>query len=450
MMLPELQNLAQLAVSHVLNSLPEGILIAGLIWLTLRFLPRQNSGTRFAIWFIAMLTVAGLPFIDTLGKTHSLIAHRDVAQGGSQSLLTVSDHWAVILFSIWLLGVAVGITHLALGIWRLRTLRSDCRVIDPSELPPALAKIAREFLSFRSVTLATSDKLYIPSAVGFFRPMIVIPRWALTELSPEQFRIILLHEFAHLRRRDDWTNLFQKAVRALFIFHPAIWWIERQLSLEREMACDDHVLAETGNPRGYAKCLVALLERSFARRAWAMAQTAVHRADEARQRLSRILDANRPNARSFGKPALGLAGIFSLLCLAIVPHAPQLVAFAPTASENHRSAAPIFANPKFGSASVTPAALHVSTLPQARPRLLTDMDQRRPENPRPIAARKPAPTAARVVQARATQRAVPAETILVIRTTEQIGPDAWLSRVTVWRLTWVPDRTATVPAAKST
>ncbi len=448
MMLPELQNLAQIAVSRVLNSLPEGILIAGFAWLLLRFLPRENSGTRFAVWFMAMLTVAGIPFIPALGETHSL-----VTQNGAQSLLTLSDHWAVVLFSIWLLGVAVGITHLAIGICRLRSLRSGCRVIGPSDLPPALQKIAEEFSSSRSVMLATSDKLAVPSAIGFFQPMIVIPQWALHELSPEEFRIILLHEFAHLHRRDDWTNLFQKAVRAFFIFHPVIWWIERQLSLEREMACDDHVLAETGNPRGYAKCLVALLERNFARRAWAMVQAAVHRADEARRRLSRILDANRTNVRSFGKPALGLAGILSLLCLAIVPHAPQLVAFTPNAAEAHASAAPIFNNARFGSASVIPAALHVSTLPQAQPqpRLLTRLDQRRADSPRPIPAKaKLTAMVPRVVKAKATQRVIPAEAILVIRTTEQIGPYAWISRVTVWRLTYAPSRAQRTPVAKTT
>jgi beta-lactamase regulating signal transducer with metallopeptidase domain len=71
-----------------------------------------------------------------------------------------------------------------------------------------------------------------------------------------------LHELAHLRRYDDWTNLAQKLVKALFFFHPAVWWIEKQVSLEREMACDDAVLAETASPRAYAECLAHLAEKT--------------------------------------------------------------------------------------------------------------------------------------------------------------------------------------------
>ena len=188
-----------------------------------------------------------------------------------------------------------------------------------------------DFTSARSVTLATSERVSVPAAFGFFKPMIVLPAWALRELTPEELNVILLHEFAHLRRGDAWTNLLQKFVRAVFFFHPAVWWIERRLSLEREMACDDQVLAETANPRGYAKCLVALLEKSVARRGWAMAQAAVHRAREASLRVAQILDAGRPNTRHVWKPALGFVGAFSLLCLTVVPRVPQFVAFEPNA-----------------------------------------------------------------------------------------------------------------------
>jgi Zn-dependent protease with chaperone function len=444
MMLPEFANLAQIAIARVLNSLPEGILIAAITWITLRLLPRQNSRTRFAVWFVALLTVAGIPFIGALTGSHAL-----PADDGSQFLFALSDHWAFALFSVWLIAMCGALIHLALGMFRLGALRRSCKPIHAVDLAPALAEIAREFSASRSVTLATSDRLTVPSAIGFFQPMIVVPAWALHELTPEEFRVILLHEFAHLRRRDDWTNLLQKSLRALFIFHPAVWWIERQLSLEREMACDDHVLAETGNPRGYAKCLVSLLERSFGHRALAMAQAAVRRANEARQRLARILDGNRTSAKRFGKPAIGLAGVLSLLCLAVVPHAPRFVSFVPTESEAHAMSVPTPGNSRFASPSVIPVAMHVRTS-QAFPSAMTP-SQRPAAVPHAVAVRaKGASLAPRVVKAKATRRLAPPETILVIRTTEQIGPDAWISRVTVWRLTWVPTRTERVPVAKTT
>jgi hypothetical protein len=186
---------------------------------------------------------------------------------------------------------------------------------------------AERSLASRSVTLATSEHVRVPAALGLWSPMIVLPAWALAELPAGELGIILRHEFAHLRRWDDWTNLVQKIVRAVFFFHPAVWWIESRLSVEREMACDDIVVAETDNPIGYANCLVSLLEKSLAQRGWTMAQAIVHRAREASERVAQILDKNRPAAGGVSKPALGLVGTFAALCVVMVPATPQLVAF---------------------------------------------------------------------------------------------------------------------------
>jgi hypothetical protein len=154
----------------------------------------------------------------------------------------------------------------------------------------------------------------------------MLPAWTLRELTSNKLKPILIHELTHLKRRDDWTNLLQKMVRAIFFFHPAVWWIDARLSLEREMACDDTVLAITGNPRAYASCLIELLEKSCARQGWTMAQAAVHKAQELSLRIAKILDAKRPVTTRVWKPALGLAGVFSLACFAISYCAPQLVA----------------------------------------------------------------------------------------------------------------------------
>jgi hypothetical protein len=148
------------------------------------------------------------------------------------------------------------------------------------------------------------------------------------ELSSAELNQILLHELAHLRRWDDWTNLAQKIVKALFFFHPAVWWIEKRVSLEREMACDDAVLAESDDPRAYAECLVHLAERSVIRRGVALAQAAVGRIRQTTMRVAQILDVNRPvRTGSVWKPAVSLVAGFALLSVVGVSRAPQLVAF---------------------------------------------------------------------------------------------------------------------------
>jgi hypothetical protein len=320
--------------------------------------------------------------------------------------------------------------------------------IDAADLNPTVRNTVATLNSSRPVTLATSERVSVPAAIGFFKPMIVIPAWALSELPPDELNIILHHEFAHLRRWDDWTNLFQKIVRAVFVLHPAVWWIESRLSLEREMACDDRVLAETANPRGYAKCLIGLLEKSVARRGWAMAQAVVHRAREASLRLARILDVDRPATKMIWKPALALVGIFSLACFVVAPRAPQFVSFerdtpATQIAETHPSvygpspiSAAVVVPAAFGTGStasprkVTQHAAHISKPKREQQQRLAPSEIDARWNPDRIGSMED-------VNADTRQSVTPTETLLIIRTAQRVGPNSWVWSVGVWRVTFV-------------
>src|SRR5262249_46472234 len=138
-------------------------------------------------------------------------------------------------------------------------------------------------------------------------------------------KYVLMHQLAHLRRWDDWTNLIQKVVRALLFFHPAVWWIERKLALDREMACDDVVLAESPSARDYAECLANVAEKGFMRRQLAMAQAAVHRMKHLTLRVARILDDRAPKTTRLWKPAGPLVTAAVGLCAFWTSQAPPLV-----------------------------------------------------------------------------------------------------------------------------
>lgn len=472
MMSPQFPTIARIAVGRILNSLPEGLLIALFVWMMLRLLPRQNSGTRFALWFVALLAVAGLPvagfpLIGSIWGVHTLPEF-----GGVRPLITIPGAWGIVLFLAWMLAACVALLRLAIGLRRLRGLRRSCIAVDPAKLDVAIQNTVAEFASSRQVTLAMSESVSVPAAIGFFKPMVVIPGWALRELPPEELNIILLHEFAHVRRWDDWTNLLQKVVRAIFLFHPAVWWIDGRLALEREMACDDEVVAGTGNPRGYAKCLISLLEKSLARRGWTMAQAAVHRAGEASLRVAQILDERRPHARNIWKPALGIVGAFSVACLMVVPRVPELVVFdrhTPKIVDGDVHAA-TFSLPQFPAAAVIPAALRSGTSPSIlkRPRAHSAHVARQ-VNQRPVHqhavdghpvlsaiaayATDAGSSPLDVVNAGANQTVVPGEALLVVRTTQRVGRNSWVWSVSMWRVTWVnleQDDAPKAAAAKKT
>jgi beta-lactamase regulating signal transducer with metallopeptidase domain len=497
------QTLAQISVERILNALPEGFLIALFAWALLRVLRRQNSGTRFAVWFLALLTVAVLPVLGGIGEGRGLMAGMSSEMASANSwgslrpAITIPGRWALFVFIAWAFGACVGMMRLVAGLWRLRRLRRSCTPIIAADLDPAVRKtvdaigasgsvISRSISN--SITIATSEYVRVPAAIGFWKRTIVLPAWTLRELPAQDLNVILLHEFAHLRRWDDWTNLIQKIVRALFFFHPAVWWIEKRISVEREMACDDAVLAETANPRGYATCLVSLLEKSLAhrlaQRRWSMAQAAVHRAREASLRLAQILDKNRPAATRVWKPALAMVGAFSVVCLMALPHAPQFVAFDRGVVASHSDHAYLAAvsqassslslRPSLPAAAVVPAGLRTSESQSGRARdrgtndggttakvvharvHTHDAAGQQLAPARVVAAdSNAAPPQERVVEASASadQETVPEfRTLIFIEATQYRNSDSTVWSVQVWRVMLVSsvrDRLAGAPVANS-
>jgi beta-lactamase regulating signal transducer with metallopeptidase domain len=317
-----LDEVARISAASLLNCMLEGAGIALFAWVLLRLVGRRNSSTRFAVWFFALVAIAALPVLGVATSSARL-----TSAGSAGSAITVPGAWALDIFFVWAAFAGVALLRVGVGLWQLRKLRRSCSIIDVATLDPQLRETLRAFQSVRSVALCQSDRLRVPTAIGFLSPVVVIPTWALHELSTTELNSILIHELAHLRRRDDWTNLAQQILKAILFFHPAVWWIQNQLALEREMACDDAVLAESANPRGYAQCLISVAEKSFMRRGVALAQAIVNRMRQTSLRVSRILDVNRSSATRVWKPALYSVAAFFVVCLVALPRAPELVAF---------------------------------------------------------------------------------------------------------------------------
>ena len=415
--------LAQLAAERLLNSLPEGLLIALGAWLLLRFMGRENSGTRFAVWFVALAGVVALPFFSGLDSArHDLTALVPQAHPA----IAIPAFWATAFFMLWVAFATLALARVILGLWQVRQIRHDCTEIPAAELDPEIRALLAD--TGRPVRLLTSDKARVPAALGFRNPAIVLPTWALADLSTTELRPILIHELAHLHRRDDWTNLLQKIVRALFFFHPAVWWIDARLSIEREMACDDAVLAATGNPRAYAECLIDLLEKGCARRGWSMAQAAVARARDASVRIARILRVGPAVTTRIGRAALGAAASLSLIGAAIALWVPQFVAFVPINSTAHIQSLPrpLPLNDDFtpSHAAVVPATFHPaerSIQPHA-----AIVKRSRPSHQAPFRqaalvqkhATKPPVVMARLARFEASEQQQPAPTMLIFETTE--------------------------------
>ncbi|HWX55056.1 MAG TPA: M56 family metallopeptidase [Verrucomicrobiae bacterium] len=319
MMAPTSANeIVRFGVAGILYSLAEGTLLASIVWLLLRLSPRRNSGTRFAIWFSTLVAMALLPCLSAWPGNRAVSpAHSGI------TLPTSVAYW---IFWAWMVMAVAGLVRVAAALWQLRTLRKSCVEIGAEGLSPEVQKVLADFRS-RSVAVHVSSRLEVPTAIGFLKPVIVMPSWLIKVASAAELEYVLLHELAHLRRHDAWTNLTQKVVKALLFFHPWVWWIEGRLSLDREMACDDAVLAQTANPSLYARCLTDIAEKSFVRRQMTLAQTVVSRVVQLSLRLQQILSSDRPATTRLWRPAVPLIATFALVSAFWGPRAPRLITF---------------------------------------------------------------------------------------------------------------------------
>ncbi len=108
----------------------------------------------------------------------------------------------------------------------------------PSWLHDALGECALRIGLARTPRLVVSAAVGSPVLIGMLRPLIALPPWVLARLDRHEVEHVLLHELAHLARRDPWLQLFAVAVQVVYWFHPAAWIARRGLALAREIACD--------------------------------------------------------------------------------------------------------------------------------------------------------------------------------------------------------------------
>src|SRR5688572_9975621 len=135
------------------------------------------------------------------------------------------------------------------------------RLVVAYTLAPRRADPGARNIAARAVRLLETSRIDVPAVIGVIRPVIVVPIGALTGLSAQHIEAILAHELAHIRRHDYLVNLLQAAVEALMFYHPAVWWMSKQIRLERENCCDDIAAAACGDRCVYASALAELEER---------------------------------------------------------------------------------------------------------------------------------------------------------------------------------------------
>jgi hypothetical protein len=214
---------------------------------------------------------------------------------------------ARVIAAIWIGGFVVSLSILVIGFARLSWVASRCRRIDDGVWAEIRGELSRRAGPARRVALLQSDHPTLLVTWGLARPKIVLPAGA-DAWSDERARVVLAHEFAHIRRGDWAIQMLAELVRCAYWFNPLLWIACRRLRLESEHACDDAVLAGGMKGSDYADQLLELARiLHTSRQPWSPAP-AMARPSSLERRISAMLDA-RINRRPLTRSARALVAV---------------------------------------------------------------------------------------------------------------------------------------------
>jgi beta-lactamase regulating signal transducer with metallopeptidase domain len=321
----ELQNLSLLsatATGALISAIWEGTALALIVLLCLRFLPRLSAAARSVVWLNVFVLLVLLHVVPAFAPRSGS------AEASHASSIQLDVRWSLAIAAIWAGFSLWRAAQLIVSAIQLHRLAGRAT---PIEVSPTLQAALDHAAGVRRAEICISNEVARPSVLGFFRPRILLPPVVAEKLSAEELRQVILHEMEHLRRADDWTNLLQKIGLVLFPLNPVLYWVERRLCAERELACDDSVLRSGPGRKAYAVCLTHLAEYSMLRRSLKLALGAWERRPELVRRVQRILE--QPIHSMGRKPAMAATGSLiagALLCALVLARSPQLIRFTPS------------------------------------------------------------------------------------------------------------------------
>jgi beta-lactamase regulating signal transducer with metallopeptidase domain len=229
---------------------------------------------------------------------------------------------ASLLFVAWSIGAGYVLLRLALGrLWLSGVANSAVR-LQAGPIAEDVQEACHRLEIRRPVEFFLTPRRVTPMTWGLLRKRVLLPAEAADWPRP-RLRRVLLHELAHLKHHDTVTHVLVEIVRALYWFHPCMWWAVRRLRVERELACDDAVLQTGVRPSDYAEDLLCILvQRPIPRAALAIVGQS-----ELEGRLRAIL-SETVDRRSVTRGGLAVAASSVVLVTAAV--ASLLPSDAPT------------------------------------------------------------------------------------------------------------------------
>lgn len=261
--------------------------VAFLLYVGLRFIPQRKSRFRYAFLLLGLLSIvlwSGLTFVYLWDQAPAQVLAIPLADIPQVEILAqeappavavagfferfrrlerqLDDYMPAVIIS-WLLGMLLCWVYLVSGFFHLHYLQRHKVTLPSLEWETRFDRLCQQMRVSRKVGLYISEIVDEPVTFQFFKPVILLPVSLFTGLTTTQIEVLILHELAHIRRRDFAVNLLQTLIEILFFYHPALWWISRKIREEREHCCDDAVLAVHNDPVLYSEALTQIQLHHF-------------------------------------------------------------------------------------------------------------------------------------------------------------------------------------------
>ncbi|WAC40424.1 M56 family metallopeptidase [Pedobacter sp. SL55] len=297
-----INNLIKAIGWSILHSLWQGAIIFALLFIALAVKPKMSAKLKHNLSMSALvlifvsfcLTFASL--FNLPSKAAASTASVALNDAALQQLYSFTQSWSFktesyfpFIVAFYVLGIGFQLVVLISGYIKLKKLKQLHISALPNEWLGVAEKTLQKLGITKKVQFFLSEKVNVPLAVGFLKPVVLFPVALVAQLDMKQVEAILIHELSHIRRNDYILNLIKTGIETLLFFNPFVWLTTRFIHIEREHACDDLVVKFTNSPITYAHALLKLeLIKDKTQPAFSLAATGKNQ--HLYQRIKRITD----------------------------------------------------------------------------------------------------------------------------------------------------------------
>jgi beta-lactamase regulating signal transducer with metallopeptidase domain len=335
--------------------------VLGAAALMTMMLRRASAASRHLVWTVALIAALVLPVLSfalprwqaPIVTIHAPLAGDAASQAMTARMLerfrlkaeagkadattseavkpesrATSFSWLQLALGGWIVGATIVLARLLLGFAAVQWLSKRTERADDAPWLTLALRLASD-LGISKIAFRRSERAAMPLAWGIIQPTVMMPA-AADSWTQDRLRIVLLHELAHVKRRDCLTHMLAQVTCAVYWFNPLAWMAARRVRAERERACDDLVLAAGTRGADYADQLLEIARAMSAGRyssVMATASLAMAHRSQLEGRLMAILDPSVP------RTGISRARLFGAACVAAVTLVPLASVQAWTVSQ---------------------------------------------------------------------------------------------------------------------